>query len=386
MKLSNRLNKFPAYFFAGVNKKIKAYEEKTGDKVINLGIGSPDLPPEESVISELIEQSRKESTHKYAGYAGLLELKEGIAEYYKNRFNVEINGETEVLPLIGSKEGLANLHFAVIDEGDEVLIPDPGYSVYTTGPLMAGGVPVRYDLKEEHNFLPNIAQLEELVSDKTKMIWLNYPNNPTGAVADLDDFQVILDFAEKYDLIIAHDNPYADITFDGYKAPSFLELKGAKDRTIEFNSFSKTWNMAGWRVGMAVGNQESISALLKIKSNIDTGIFLPLQIAAIKALQLPQSWIDERNKVYEKRRDIVVKMAEGIGLKPIVPKSALYVWCKSDSDDVESLSYEILEKTGVFITPGVAFGKNGEGYFRISLCQPEEILERASKKLSTLNE
>lgn len=379
---SNRLNKLQEYFFEKANKKIKLYEERSGQKAINLGIGSPDLPPSEEIIKTAIDGILKSENHKYPSYTGLPELKQAITEYYGQRFNVELNPENEVLPLLGSKEGIANLHLALIDDGDEVLVPDPGYSVYTTGTEMAGGIPIKYDLIEKNAFLPDISQLESLVTNKTKLIWLNYPNNPTGAVADLSVFKKVFEFAERFDLIIAHDNPYADISFDGYLSRSFLNIERAKERTIEFNSLSKTYNMAGWRVGMAVGNQQLISALLKIKSNIDTGIFVPLQLASIQALTGDQTWIRDRNKVYENRRDRICSILKNLGLNPIIPKSALYIWIKVNSLNVEEAAFDILEKTGVFITPGSVFGKNGEGYLRISLCQSMDVLDEVERRLA----
>ncbi|MCD6519162.1 MAG: LL-diaminopimelate aminotransferase [Anaerolineae bacterium] len=382
MKIADRIANLPPYVFATVEKKIAAQRAK-GVDVISLGIGSPDLAPPKFIIDALYESAKRPDTHGYAGYYGTPALRQAIAQYYQRRFGVELDPDTEIRPLIGSKEGLANMALAFIDPGDIALASDPGYPTYRMGALMAGGDYYSMPLLEENDYLVDFEAIPSDVAAKATIMWLNYPNNPTGAIAPLDFMQKAVDFAREYDIVICYDNPYCDLTFDGYVAPSILQIPGAKEVAVEFNSLSKTYNMAGWRVGMAVGNAQAIQALTTVKTNVDSGIFRPIQDAAVAALTGDQSWIAERNLIYQRRRDIILEWLPKIGMSATPPKGSLYVWAKVPKGvNCEDFAIEMLEKAGVWMTPGTAFGKYGEGYMRLSLCVPEERLREAGERLS----
>ncbi|MFP3895392.1 MAG: LL-diaminopimelate aminotransferase [Anaerolineales bacterium] len=384
MKIADRINNLPPYVFATVEKKIAAQEAK-GVDVINLGIGSPDLAPPDFIVETLCRSAARPDTHGYAGYYGTPDLRQAIATYYKERFDVEVNPETEIRPLIGSKEGLANMALAFVDPDDLALAPVPGYPTYRMGAILADGGYYAIPLLEEDDYLVDFEEIPEDIASRSTILWLNYPNNPTGAVATEDFLQEAVDFAKEYDIVLCYDNPYCDLTFDGYRAPSILETPGAKDITVEFNSLSKTYNMAGWRVGMAVGNAEAIGALTTVKTNIDSGIFRPIQDAAAVALTSDQTWIEERNMVYQRRRDIILDWLPDIGMSAQTPKGGLYVWAKvPENTNCDDFAITLLEKAGVWITPGTAFGKYGEGYMRISLCVTEERLREAGERLSDI--
>jgi LL-diaminopimelate aminotransferase len=384
MKIANRVANLPPYVFATVEKRI-AQEKAKGVDVISLGIGSPDLAPPQYILDALYQSAQRDDTHGYAGYYGTPGLRKAIAHYYAERFGVTLDPETEVRPLIGSKEGLANMAFAFVDPGDLVLAADPGYPTYSMGAIMAGGEAYSMPLEEESGWLPDFTAIPDEVADKATLMWLNYPNNPTGAAAPLAFLEEAVAYARAHDILICYDNPYCDLTFDGYVAPSILELPGAKDVTVEFNSLSKTYNMAGWRVGMVVGNAEAIKALTTLKTNIDSGIFRPLQDAAQVALTGDQSWLAERNMIYQRRRDIILGFLPKLGMSAIPPKGALYVWAKAPAGvDAEAFAVDVLERAGVWMTPGTAFGPHGAGYFRLSVCVPEERLREAGERLSKL--
>jgi len=384
MKIADRVTNLPPYVFASLEKRLGAMRAK-GVDVISLGIGSPDLAPPQFIIDALYRSASRQDTHGYAGYFGTPVLRQAIAGYYQRRFGVEVDPNGEVLPLIGSKEGLANMAFAFIDPGDVALVPDPGYPTYSMGPLMAGGDSYPMPLLEDEGFLVDFGAIPDDVAARATVLWLNYPNNPTGVGAPLEFLQEAVDYCHKHDLVLCYDNPYCDLTFDGYVAPSVLEVPGAKDVAVEFNSLSKTYNMAGWRIGMAVGNARAIQALSVIKTNIDSGVFLPVQEAATVALNGDQSWIVERNMIYQRRRDIVMDWLPKVGLKARPPKGALYVWAKlPEGADAEAWATEMLEKAGVWLTPGNAYGECGKGYLRISLCTPEERLAEAGERLSNV--
>ncbi len=382
MKIADRIANLPPYVFATVEKRINEQRAK-GVDVINLGIGSPDLAPPKFIIDELYRSAQRPDTHGYAGYYGTPALRKAIANYYQRRFGVELDPNTEVLPLIGSKEGLANMALAFIDPGDLALVPDPGYPTYSMGALMANGDYYLLPLLEENDFLVDFDQIPAEIARKSTLLWLDYPNNPTGAAAPRSFLERAVQFAREYDILICYDNPYCDLTFDGYVAPSILEIPGAKEVAVEFNSLSKTYNMAGWRVGMVVGNREAVNALTTVKTNIDSGIFRPIQDAATVALNGDQSWIAERNLIYQRRRDVVLEWLPRIGMSARPPKGALYVWAKAPEGlDCEQFALDMLQKTGVWLTPGTAFGPHGKGYFRISLCMPEERLREAGERLA----
>ena len=384
MKVADRIKNLPPYVFATVEKRIAAQQAK-GVDVISLGIGSPDLKPPQQIIDALCQSASRDDTHGYAGYYGTPALRKAIAGYYERRFGVTLDPNTEVRPLIGSKEGLANMAFAFVDPGDLVLASDPGYPTYRMGALMAGGDHYPMPLLEENDYLVDFDRIPNDIADKATLMWLNYPNNPTGAGAPMAFLRKAVDYCREHDLVLCYDNPYCDLTFDGYVAPSVLEVPGAKDVAVEFNSLSKTYNMAGWRIGMAVGNAKAIQALSVIKTNIDSGIFLPIQEAATVALNGDQSWIAERNMVYQRRRNIVMEWLPKVGLTAQPPKGALYVWAKlPEGGDCEAWATGMFEKAGVWLTPGTAYGECGKGYLRISLCTPEERLAEAGERLSNV--
>ncbi|MBC7237991.1 MAG: LL-diaminopimelate aminotransferase [Chloroflexi bacterium] len=384
IKIADRVENLPPYVFAKVEKQI-AERRAQGIDVISLGIGSPDLAPPKFIIDALYESALKPENHGYAGYYGTPALRRAIAHYYQQRFGVELDPNSEILPLIGSKEGLANMALAFIDPGDIALASDPGYPTYRMGAEMAGGSFYSMPLREENHWLVDFEEIPPDVAAKAPIMWLNYPNNPTGAVAPKEFLQQAIDFAREYNILICYDNPYCDLTFDDYIAPSILELPGAKEVAVEFNSLSKTYNMAGWRIGMAVGNAEAIRALTVVKTNIDSGIFRPIQDAATVALMGDQSWIAERNKIYQRRRDIVLEWLPKVGMSAEKPKGSLYVWAKvPEGRKADEFALELLDKAGVWITPGTAFGQYGDGYMRISICISEERLKEAGERLSKI--
>ncbi|HHX43732.1 MAG TPA: LL-diaminopimelate aminotransferase [Chloroflexi bacterium] len=384
MKIADRVTNLPPYVFASLEKRLAAMRAK-GVDVISLGIGSPDLAPPPFIIDVLHRAASRQDTHGYAGYFGTPALRQAIADYYQRRFGVTVAPDTEVLPLLGSKEGLANMSLAFIDPGDVALVPDPGYPTYRMGALMAGGDAYAVPLLEENDFRIDFSAIPADVVARATVLWLNYPNNPTGAGAPLAFLQEAVDYCREHDLVLCYDNPYCEVTFDGYVAPSVLEVPGAKDVAVEFNSLSKTYNMAGWRIGMAVGNARAIQALSIIKTNVDSGIFVPIQEAATAALNGDQRWLSERNLIYQRRRDIVMEWLPRIGLTARPPKGALYVWAKLPSGvDCEAWATEMFEKAGVWLTPGTAYGECGRGYLRISLCTPEERLAEAGERLSNV--
>jgi len=381
MRIADRIASLPPYVFATVEKRLAA-ERAKGVDVISLGIGSPDLAPPKFIVDALHASAQRPDTHGYAGYYGIPALRQAIAAYYARRFGVSLDPETEIRPLIGSKEGLANVALAFVDSGDLVLAADPGYPTYRMGALIAGGDYYSMPLLAERDYLADFQAVPSDVADRSTLMWLNYPNNPTGAVAPKASLQEAVDFARSHDILICYDNPYCDVTFDGYVAPSILEIPGAMDVAIEFNSLSKTYNMAGWRVGMAVGNAQAIDALTTVKTHIDSGIFRCIQDAAVVALTGDQSWIPERNLVYQRRRDIIMSWLPQLGMSARPPKGGLYVWARvPEGDDSEAFSTRMLEQAGIWMTPGTAYGEHGAGYIRLSLCVPEDRLKEAGERL-----
>ena len=366
------------YFFAGLNTVLADLQEK-GVDVIRLDMGSPDLPPASFIIDKLVESAKNPKKHGYSPAGGSPGFLKAVSTYYKRRFDVEIDPQTETLALIGSKEGLFNLNRTMLNPGDMVLLPDPYYPVYLAGAQLADARYHFMPLIKENNFLPDFDAIPENIAKETKIMWLNYPNNPTGAVADLDFFKRAVAFAKKYDILIAHDAPYCDLCFDGYEAPSILEVEGATDVAVEFNSLSKTYNMAGWRIGMAVGNKEAIRLLANYKSQIDSSIFMPILDAGQAALTADQGWLVERNKIYEKRRDVVYNGLKDCGFELDLPKAALYVWAKLPPKFHDPLKFcaDLLNDTGVSMTPGVVYGPSGADYIRISIVIPTDRIEEA---------
>jgi len=383
-KLAQRVANLPPYVFAGLEKRITQMISE-GRDVIRLDIGSPDQPPSAPIIESLYQSAKDPTHHGYAGFFGTPQLRQAIADYYMRRFGVELDPKTQTLPLIGSKEGIFNLAWAYVDPGDVVLIPDPGYPTYTSGARLAGGEIYYFPLDERRGWLPDLDAIPAGQLERAKILWMNYPNNPTTATASLEFFERALAFARKNDILLVHDNPYADVCFDGYVAPSLLQAPGAKQHAVEFNSLSKSHNMGGWRVGMATGNPEAIGALSRLKTNIDSGIFRAIQDAAVEALTGDQEWLSERNEVYATRRDMALKALPEAGMSADKPKSTIYVWAKIPAGFTSTdFANQLLEKAGVSVTPGPAFGKQGEGYVRISLGQKTERIKEAMERLESL--
>ncbi|HSJ53346.1 MAG TPA: LL-diaminopimelate aminotransferase [Anaerolineae bacterium] len=383
MKVANRIDSLPPYVFARLGDRLRELAAQ-GQDIIRLDIGSPDLPPPDFIVDALERSAREPSKHGYGGYYGTPQLRRAMATYYEQRFGVQLHPDKQVVPLIGSKEGIANAALAFVDPGDVVLVPDPGYPTYALGTLLAGGTPYCFPLPAEQGFVPDLNAIPQEMARAAKILWLNYPNNPTGGVASLAFFEEAVAFARRYDLLICHDNPYCDVTFDDYEAPSLLQVPGAVDVTLEFNSLSKTYNMAGWRVGMAVGSQVAVSALANVKTNIDSGMFLAIQDASVLALTGDQGWLRERNETYRQRRDMILQVLPALGMEAAVPKASLYIWARVPKG-YSSTDYatRVLEEAAVSITPGNAFGDQGEGYVRLSLgmstARIQEAIERLEK-------
>ena len=382
MKFAERVSGLPPYVFAKMAKRI-ADRAARGDKVINFGMGDPDLATPDYIIEDLCRAAHDPKTHRYPSYFGLPALRTAIADWYRQRFDVTLDPTTEVLPLIGSKEGIANIALAFCDPGELAILPDPGYPVYLYGAIMADGRTYDMPLLAERGWLPDLNALPLAVREQGNVMWLNYPNNPTGATADLAFFEEVIDFARKYDIIICHDNPYSDVTYDGYRAPSILQVPGAREVAVEFNSLSKTYNMAGARIGMVVGNPLVIDALSRIKSNIDSGIPTFVQQAAITALTGDQSWICDRNKIYERRRDLICTALQKAGIPATPPKASLYIWGPVPAGMTSAeFADRLLEEAAIVVTPGTSFGDHGEGYFRLSLTVPDADVALAAERLA----
>lgn len=382
MRLASKLENLPPYLMAEANRRIAAMRAK-GVDVIDLGMGNPDLPTPDFIVEALCNAARDPKNHGYPNYYGIPELRQGFAHLYARRWNVSLDPAKEVVPLIGSKEGLVHLTNVLCNPGDIVLVPDPGYPVYRIAAILAGADVYPVPLLEENNYLPDLDAIPLWVAKRARLLWLNYPNNPTSAVANTSFFARVIEFARQYGIVVAHDNAYADVCFDGYRAPSFLEVDGAKEVGVEFYSLSKTYNMAGWRVGAVVGNADVVQAVARVKTNVDSGIFTPIQHAAVAALEGDQSWIQERNAIYQHRRDLVMEALRAAGIRAAVPKASLYVWGSvSGPGSSMEFSLRLLEQTGVWLTPGSGFGEQGEGYFRLSLAAPDDRLSEAVRRLA----
>ena len=379
---ADRIASFKPYFFAALGKKIVDLKAK-GLDVIRIDMGSPDLPPADFIIDTLVNSARRADMHAYTPNGGTPAFKKAVAEYYENRFEVSLDPQSEVIGLIGSKEGLFNLSQVLLNPGDVSLVPDPGYPVYSASGLIAGGEIHYFPLVAENGFLPDLNAIPEDVLSRAKILWLNYPNNPTGAVASMSFFEQAVNFAKKHKILIAHDAPYTEICFDGYVAPSMLQVPGAKDVVVEFNSLSKTYNMAGWRLGMAVGNPDVIRYLFTYKSQMDTSTFAPIFAAGVTALTGDQTWLAERNEVYKTRRDIVVKGLRESGFSLENPKAAIYVWAHLPEGFTDSSEFcaKLLEETGVSMTPGIVYGQHGEGFVRVSLGTETSRIDEAIQRL-----
>jgi LL-diaminopimelate aminotransferase len=380
---AQRIAGFKPYFFAALTQRLAELKTK-GMDIIRIDMGSPDLPPADFIIDRLYQTAQRPDAHGYTPNGGTPAFKRAMAEYYGRRFGVELDPENETVALIGSKEGLFNLSQVLVNPGDVVLVPDPGYPVYSASGIIAGGQVHYMPIQAENGFLPRLEDIPEQVFRKAKILWLNYPNNPTGAIAPLEFYREALDYARRNNILVAHDAPYADVCFDGYHAPSILEIPGAKEVAIEFNSLSKTYNMAGWRLGMAVGNPDVIRMLSTYKSQMDSSIFLPILEAGMAALDGDQGWLEDRNAIYQQRRDIVVDALTRIGFMIERPKAAIYVWARLPEGNDDSMAFcsRLLEETGVSTTPGVVYGKFGEGYLRISLGTATDRINQAVERIA----
>ncbi|MBA7618276.1 LL-diaminopimelate aminotransferase [subsurface metagenome] len=378
---AKRIKNLPKYHFAEINEIIKQKME-SGQEVINLGIGDPDIPTPGYIIQSLQEEAKNPMNHKYPPYKGIKELREAIANWFEKRFGVTLNPEKEILPLIGSKEGLAHISWALIDPGDMALIANPCYPAHKTGVMLAGGSVYDLPLLEKNDFLVDFNNIQPEAAKKSKMMFICYPNNPTSAIADEDYFKKAVEYAKHYELIICHDNAYSEISYGEYKPISILEIDRKKELSIEFHSLSKTFSMAGWRIGFVVGNSNVIDSLYTLKTNIDSGIPGAIQRAAVVALNGTDEFTRNACKVYEKRIDMIIDILEECEIKVKKPKATLYIWAKvPESYSSDSFAMELLDKMGVFVTPGTAFGKYGEGYIRISVTQPDDLIKKASIKL-----
>lgn len=383
--MAERLQKLPPYLFREIDR-MKAEVLERGVDVIDLGVGDPDLPTPRHIIDRMKEAVEDPSTHRYPSYSGMNDFREAASFWYGKRFGVDLDPANEVVTLIGSKEGIAHLPLAFINEGDIALITSPCYPVYQTATMFAGGSSYFLPLLKENGFLPDLSYIPGDKAKKAKLLFINYPNNPTSAVASKDFFRSVIDFAEKYNIIVCHDAAYTELAFDGYKPPSFMEMPGAKDVGIEFHSLSKTYNMTGWRLGFAVGNSRVITALGKIKSNIDSGAFNAIQLAGITALESDQGCVEENCAIYKERRDILVEGLKKIGFEVQKPKATFYVWCEVPKGySSEKFTSLLLQEAGIVVTPGNGFGDPGEGYVRLALTVNKARVEEAISRMRQMN-
>ena len=382
MRLAKRVESLPPYLFVEISRKI-AERKARGEDVVSFGIGDPDIPTPPHIIERLCKEAHVSANHRYPESEGLPELRKTIANWYLRRFGVSLDPEKEVSPLIGSKEGIAHIALCLLNPGDIALITDPGYPVYSIGTSLVGGIPYYLPISPYNHFLPDLDNIPANILEKARILWLNYPNNPTGAVADMKFFDKAVQFAKKHNICICHDGPYSEVAFDGYTPVSFLQAEGAKDVGIEFHSLSKTYNMTGWRIGMAVGNAAVINALKTVKSNIDSGIPQAIQYAAIEAFNGPQDCIKEHNAIYQQRRDLIVDTLNKMGLEAIPPKASLYIWAKVPNgySSVE-FATDLLDKVGVVVIPGIGYGHYGEGYVRLSLTIADASLLKGLSRMA----
>ena len=381
MQLARRLDQLPPYLFLEISRKI-AEKRAQGADIVSFGIGDPDIPTPAHILDVLKRTADDPSNHRYPETDGLPALRASIAAWYGRRFGVDL-GNKQVVPLIGAKEGIGHMALCLTDPGDVALIPDPAYPVYAAGTMFAGGTAHLMPLREERGWLPDLSAIPADVAERAKVIWINYPNNPTGGLATPEFFEEVVAFAKEYDIVVCHDAAYSEVTFDGYVAPSFLQTPGAIDVGIEFHSLSKTYNMTGWRIGMAVGNATLIDALVRVKSNLDSGIPQAVQYMGIEALEhTSQEWHDANNEIYRRRRDRVVEVLRAIGLDVTTPKSGLYVWARCpDGWTSAEVATALLDEHSVVVTPGRGYGEAGEGYIRLSLTTPDDRVDEGLRRL-----
>ncbi|MCD6272412.1 MAG: LL-diaminopimelate aminotransferase [Deltaproteobacteria bacterium] len=381
MEKSERLKSLPPYLFKEIDRQ-KDEARAQGIDIIDLGVGDPDMPTPPHIIRELEKAANDPANHQYPSYTGMDAFNKAVAGWYEKRFKVDLDPSKEVVTLIGSKEGIAHIPLAFINPGDMALVPNPGYPVYEIGVKFAGGDVCFMNLFKENDYLPDLDSLPEEVAQKTKLMFINYPNNPTSAVAGMSFFDKLVSYAKKYDIIVCHDAAYTEMAFDGYKPISFLEADGAMEVGMEFHSLSKTYNMTGWRIGFAVGNAEVIQALGQVKSNIDSGAFQAVQLAGITALEGDQTCIDEMNGIYTERRDLLVDGLRELGLTAKKPKATFYVWIDvPDGYTSSEFASHLLTKAGVVATPGNGFGTAGEGYIRMALTVDNERIKEVLKRI-----
>jgi len=378
---ARRICNLPPYLFARIEKLIAAKKE-AGVDVISLGIGDPDRPTPVHIIETLVREANNPANHQYPSSVGMLTYRQAVAHWYQNRFGVELDPETEVVSLLGSKEGIAHISWCYLNPGDTVLVPDPGYPVYSGGAILAGAEPYYLPLEPEKGYLIDFKSIPRDLAKRAKILFVNYPNNPTGAVAGEAFYREVIEFAREYEILVCHDAAYSDVSFDGYKPPSFLQFPGAKEVGIEFHSVSKTYNMTGWRVGWAAGNAKAVEALGRLKSNIDSGVFQAIQYAAAAGLTGPQDIVTEQNAVYQERRDILIEGLNSLGWNLEKPKATFYVWAPVPRGYTsESFAELVLAKAGVVITPGTGYGRNGSGYFRMALTIEKERIQEALERI-----
>ncbi|MDA0770334.1 MAG: LL-diaminopimelate aminotransferase [Chloroflexi bacterium] len=381
MRLASRIDRVPPYLFVEISRKIAA-KRAQGIEVISFGIGDPDIPTPANIVEKLRETALDAPNHRYPETDGLPEFRQEVAAWYQRRFGLSVDPHKETLPLIGAKEGIGHAALCFIEPGDLALVPDPGYPVYSVGTWFAGGECFWMPLLEENGWVPDLDAIPEEAAKKAKVMWLNYPNNPTGAITDLDYFKKVVDFAKAYDIAVLHDASYSEVAFDGYRPVSFLQTPGAMEVGAEFHSLSKSYNMTGWRLGMVVGNEEIIKAMMVVKSNLDSGVPNAIQYMGIEAMRMSQDAIDERNAIYQHRRDRVVEVLQGIGLDAIPPKASLYVWTRIPAGYSSAEFTELLlEQCDLVVTPGNGYGKYGEGYIRLSLTINNEDMEKGLTRL-----
>jgi len=391
VKIATRLKKLPPYLFVEIDKA-KRKAKKQGKDIIDFGVGDPDQPTPDCIIDVLCQAARDPANHRYALDQGMPALRRAIADWYKRRFRVRLNPETEILPLIGSKEGIAHLPLAIINPGDYALVPNPCYPPYRGGTILAGGRVYSLPLLESNNFLPEFNAIPNNVLKRAKLLYINYPNNPTSAIADKEFYREVVDFARKKNIVVISDMAYSEICFDGFRPPSFLQAKGAKAVGIEFHSLSKTYNMTGWRIGWVCGNRNLVAALAKVKSNIDSGIFSAIQIAGIAALKGSDENITKTRRLYQERRDILVEGLNSLGWKIGSPKATFYIWAKipenysrvGKSGNSIAFARRVLKSAGIVVTPGVGFGKYGEGYVRFALTVDKQRIREAIQRLKQI--
>ena len=377
-----RMNNLPPYLFARIDE-MKAQQQKKGTDIIDLGVGDPDLPTPDHIVASLCEAAQNPENHHYPSYAGMPEYRSAVADWYQQRFGVSLDPQKEVIALMGSKDGIAHIAEAFVDPGDYVLAPSPGYPVYRTGTLFAEGRVHEMPLTEKNHFVPVLEEIPEKVAKAAKLMFINYPNNPTAAVAPDGFYREVVDFASDHGIVVVSDNAYSEIAYDGFRAPSFLEIKGAMEVGIEMHSLSKTYNMTGWRIGMAVGNEEILAGLGRVKTNVDSGVFNAVQRAAINALSGPQDCVKNACATYQERRDVLVAGLRSLGFEVAAPQATFYVWMPVE--DCMAFAAKLLSETGIVVTPGVGFGPSGEGYVRFALTRPVARINEAVERMRGLD-